>query len=1220
MLIGLGSKLIKAVTATGIDAQKDWRMGVDKLLDGLGLNAQKDLNPRGNRFMLTFLPGLDESGDFRSDRAGEIMDELRQRTHARLPMFGGVACGGLNYGQGTLFEGDNVYCGAAVAALVDCDIAYGITLALGLAETKEVLRVKSVSDDGHAITAFWDGDLKTVMGRLPSDCFFRERRDYGDFFVVQPSVLEDRVLLRRPVTERSVLHVMRPDPKGLSEVGSKAMNRLMQRARLRPGRITGLLGIGCVARYRLHKSSGFNIKSEVQRVRDLFPDAIFAGCYMGGEIGLDSLGRSVLGNQSVSLALFADDIRSRSEISIGFDVLASHAKLAGLAHSLDMAVQRILQSVQAAGYSGAMLSLVLQDGDARWIVARHALGEAWQKKVLPLTRRKLPGYDILALVAEQGVPRFVADSRRPDEQCDLKAVEQGAILSQYIIPLHNGKTQTLGLLQVDLGDMRDTAKLGEEQKTFLDALGDMAANLLARVIHTEELDISRQLDHVLVECLESDTHEQAAVRFIQAAALILRADGHVRLREPGTTQLRLVGGVGQYFDVAAKERVTIDLNDRSPSTNAVRLNKMVLCNDAENEEDAALMRERFKDGPLGEACRQIKSFANFPIGLTGDEARGMINFCSDEKWFFTQSKLRSIQNIGERLALLLDHIERKEVERRSRSEKDFLLDITPRMQERLDLHAALREQVDRIRRASNANVVSCFLWDEDLQRYILRAEEGWHDKRWLDAAWYEKGKGMTGSLATTFEPRYIPDLVEFKKQIHEGPGKYITEVFGRELTASETCEVIALPLNFRGRSLGIVTLFRRRLLTFSTQPPGFTTVIPAILKEAAEKFSAYVYALVEHENAQAVSIESQRLNEVDALLLVELPLRDKLSNAMTCIAKQYSAVCCSTYAIDRAQCPPVRERLAFAGALDGSVPCLQEGGLRALQQILYAQSSSILRRPVTPDQKNPEAVKLDKGVQRICIPIKFGKETLGVLDVCWNDRLPAAHVRLKPFEDLAERIATCIRAHQFRREREVSLAAAKRSERALDGLALALRKSFHDISKCALNVQAPLTRLERRNATAEEQEIIRSCRKAGRTLKHILQRARDVGKRLAKPKRDWCQIETLLHEALGKHLKEAKKANVHIDCIPRDTRAWVNASQIMEAFENVIENAIEAMPAGGRLTACLRVAGEQCEVLFSDTGKGMEQCDIDLLMGQFTDESRSAGGIGMGLFLTRLDL
>ena len=57
LLLCLGSRLITARTATGVDAQKDWKSGVATLLSGLGLGGQEDLNPRGNRFLITFLPG-----------------------------------------------------------------------------------------------------------------------------------------------------------------------------------------------------------------------------------------------------------------------------------------------------------------------------------------------------------------------------------------------------------------------------------------------------------------------------------------------------------------------------------------------------------------------------------------------------------------------------------------------------------------------------------------------------------------------------------------------------------------------------------------------------------------------------------------------------------------------------------------------------------------------------------------------------------------------------------------------------------------------------------------------------------------------------------------------------------------------------------------------------------------------------------------------------------
>lgn len=247
MLVCLASRFISARAGVAPEAKSDPAGAVARLLETLGITEERDVNPRGNRFLVTFLPGFDETGDPATFRAAEILEELRGQSFSRLPMFGGASSAAAPRGTGAQFHGDGVYTGAVAAALVSCDVSYGIGLAHGLADTGRVLRVKEVAEGGHIITRFWEGPPKAVMSGLPRVCLFGQLSPHGDALVSVPALINEHVHLSRPTSGDSSFHVLVPEANRILEATRQRVEWVMRRVHMRSSRVVGLLGIGCVA-------------------------------------------------------------------------------------------------------------------------------------------------------------------------------------------------------------------------------------------------------------------------------------------------------------------------------------------------------------------------------------------------------------------------------------------------------------------------------------------------------------------------------------------------------------------------------------------------------------------------------------------------------------------------------------------------------------------------------------------------------------------------------------------------------------------------------------------------------------------------------------------------------------------------------------------------------------------------------------------------------------
>jgi two-component system NtrC family sensor kinase len=140
-------------------------------------------------------------------------------------------------------------------------------------------------------------------------------------------------------------------------------------------------------------------------------------------------------------------------------------------------------------------------------------------------------------------------------------------------------------------------------------------------------------------------------------------------------------------------------------------------------------------------------------------------------------------------------------------------------------------------------------------------------------------------------------------------------------------------------------------------------------------------------------------------------------------------------------------------------------------------------------------------------------------------------------------------------------------------------------------------------------------------VQHELDRISEIVQRLLefqRPKlarRSRQRIEDLLEEVLALAGKQSQQAGVSIDYHLEDDLMPVLASgdQIKQVFLNLILNAIEAMPGGGKLTIRGRSSDDVVIITFTDTGPGISPEEMNQLFEPFFSTKQSGSGLGLAV-------
>jgi signal transduction histidine kinase len=137
-------------------------------------------------------------------------------------------------------------------------------------------------------------------------------------------------------------------------------------------------------------------------------------------------------------------------------------------------------------------------------------------------------------------------------------------------------------------------------------------------------------------------------------------------------------------------------------------------------------------------------------------------------------------------------------------------------------------------------------------------------------------------------------------------------------------------------------------------------------------------------------------------------------------------------------------------------------------------------------------------------------------------------------------------------------------------------------------------------------------RRMERSLQTFLEFARPP-----KPERRLVELQAILERVLGltRGRVEKQKVAVQVEIPEAGVTLWADPNQLQQLFVNLVLNALDAMPHGGKLTLQVRAEAGQVIVEVRDTGPGVSPELIPRLFEPFV--SNKDTGLGLGLAISR---
>jgi signal transduction histidine kinase len=431
------------------------------------------------------------------------------------------------------------------------------------------------------------------------------------------------------------------------------------------------------------------------------------------------------------------------------------------------------------------------------------------------------------------------------------------------------------------------------------------------------------------------------------------------------------------------------------------------------------------------------------------------------------------------------------------------------------------------------------------------------------------GEGITGWVARHGKPAMVGDVTQDKRYVSV-----------RRDVRSE----LAVPLEVRGELRGVLNVDSDRLNAFSSDDQE-------LLQELALQAAKVIHNTWLYEQLRLKVMLFESLASVSRTINSTL----NLDEALRVITKEgcelMRARMCSLMLLDDSHA--WLDLRASYGAGEAYIKKPRLSVEESLIGVVVRRKKPLQATDVQTDTRyqNVELARREGLVSLLSVPLVFSGQAIGALSVYTARAYNFSNEEIKILGALAELSAIAIEKARLY-ERVVDVEEQLRQNEKLSALGLLAAEVAHEIRN-PLTVMKLLyhslnLKFEEKDPRTKDAQIIEAkIEHLNKIVEQILAFARTTEPQFAPVNLNSLVDELSLlvrHKLANQGIRLVRDLQADLPLVPGD------ATQLEQAFLNLILNAAEAMPEGGSLTIKTRMLDSgQVSVSFKDTGEGMSK-------------------------------
>jgi signal transduction histidine kinase/ActR/RegA family two-component response regulator/uncharacterized protein YigA (DUF484 family) len=603
----------------------------------------------------------------------------------------------------------------------------------------------------------------------------------------------------------------------------------------------------------------------------------------------------------------------------------------------------------------------------------------------------------------------------------------------------------------------------------------------------------------------------------------------------------------------------------------------------------------------------LKSLAVIPL-KSREKVYGTLNVARKEFYPFTSSARNLFNSIGRIISSALERASLYTENVKHLAEQKTLYAISQEIASRLELNVILQKIVNSTVELLGIDAESIALWDNRKQTYrnvmIHGLPEAFNGKEFSPSS-----VGIVGEVLRKKAPVLYHNYENHRNRIIELDSIHFKEVAG-------------VPLIVREMVIGVMVVG-----TSDPQKHFQQSEIDLLFALAQQAAIAIGNAQLYEDSLKKIR-QLTILYEVGKKLSSTLDLDTLLKHALELLREQWGYPLCSILLLDQEKNElfirkvigrDIEEvkHLRFRVGIDGIVGWVANAG-----EFLYVPDVSTDPRYIPG---SPE------GRSEVAFPLKVRDRVIGVLDMESKEVHGFDEEDLKALSSFASQVSVFIENAQLFSDLRQTLSELKRAQdqiiqaeklRAMGEMASGVAHDFNNVLAAILgNIQLLLHSFEH-YGPEEIQERLKIIEKASKDGAETVRRIQDFTGRRKDREFIPLSLNQLIHEVAAitepRWKDQAQKKGIQIGLVKNLEEIppiLGNPSELREVFTNILFNAVDAMPQGGKITLSTQTHSDDwVEMRIADTGVGMtDEVRKKIFDPFFTTKGVTSSGLGMSV-------